>query len=1527
MKRKEVKDLTKNKKKINIKANNNLMEEGIVLEQDKYKTIMLPLEENKKPSIYKKEGLVKFKKFNKQDDLEYEIKSNGLKENIIINEQKEEYKYEFLLKLTNLKFDKLDKTFKDLDTNKPVFKLLDLVMFDASKVESKDIEELVTKLDNNDIKLTIIPSKEWLNNKDRAFPVTLDPSIEVVEENVVSMCSTDDRYDEDIYSRGVAFTGYDNDVNNITSIIIKTQNLINQITNQGLARYKVSLKLSIIGRHEEDYCGYYLITSGAARLLSDKLPDDELVLDITALVEEAIENNDDTITLNITNDTMNEIDSRELDAIGNIIESDYLEIASPYYEDERYRPKLTLEYLSLEARPDQEATITYDLDSAGQTTVNLYDGSFIHEVPLANISENSLQADLSLVFNKRLFDETSIDQEEKYINKGFKTNMHQYLIKEDDFNPLTGGRKINYVDGQGFTHELIEKWYYEDENNVKHYVPKDDVFLDDDGLIKTKVINELKEVKYEVENDEGLSYVSASSMYNYRPKVEEKYYIEFGYGREEINIEKNNHYLSFYFNENYIQNDEVKSRKIYILPIAVFKNENGEFISSQIYGNKKLLIDTSLNNEIIDKDGEKYLKSLVTYIGPDIYNYGTSSETEVPIYKEITEVKELNVYENEDIKKVKNQMIEVERLIRESELNVENIEVSYSGVLYQYLSSLRQTNNTLEAINLKNYIDSKHAVLLDKQKTFYTNIGNQELLNTIVNTKEGASTETFNYDKDTLVITKTSNFTEGEDSINIISCFNNLYQRAQNLLSCDNIYAEKLSQYNSLVNNVNYEKRLEDSQSLINQLMIYEKHYDNSLRLLEKNKILLEDLSKQKDALINEQRKQVNDYIIDKSGNMLGFNGFGQLIMLIDKYENQININYDENNEKIESISNKTQTILFKYNDNSQLESLIDQYGRLTIFEYEDTELYLYFKYLKNQRIRIVTKEEWFEVVDDFDRALEINLYNNKVDKIKRIIDSSCKMSEDGIINNEEYNELIIDAFEYEVNKTMIENIYGEVKEIMFDANGRLLNIIDDKDVLIRRVEDNKLMFEVSYNEDRDLIDYAEGTEVSRTMSTTFDVSDNDIQNLINKHRLLGFVVELGDLNVNSSSHIQQVNLSVNLNEGDYQIEQDYYEVENQTLVLPFTVNFDIETIEATVSFTEDVNLSNIKGFKLVALTGSIYTYDDKDRLEFVETGLTTTEYFDYVNDKPTTIEFTDKYDRVTKSRIIYDSKDRLTYQEDSNGNVKECFYGEKDNLIEERTYNKKDPTMSSVKKYNYDECGNVTELDGLLKDKNGVRHNTKLEYVPGTSLVRKISNSNNVKCFGYDRQKNELLSFSSNGDQVNNSNRFTYNYGLMTSMSHHGQSVKYTYDSLGRVTNVNLFGIEDYIKTSYYDNQLYSDNHMRLENASWSVTTYANGRETVTVYDKDGKLVKLKDDNKVFYYTYDEYDRLTKEETSINSLQTQVVTSYEYDNNGLVINKETPFIYSKYSYDEYDRLTQEETSIHSLQTQVVTSYEYDDLD
>lgn len=32
-----------------------------------------------------------------------------------------------------------------------------------------------------------------------------------------------------------------------------------------------------------------------------------------------------------------------------------------------------------------------------------------------------------------------------------------------------------------------------------------------------------------------------------------------------------------------------------------------------------------------------------------------------------------------------------------------------------------------------------------------------------------------------------------------------------------------------------------------------------------------------------------------------------------------------------------------------------------------------------------------------------------------------------------------------------------------------------------------------------------------------------------------------------------------------------------------------------------------------------------------------------------------------------------------------------------------------------------------------------------------------------------------------------------------------------------------------------------------------------------------------------------------------------------------------KYSYDENDRLTQEEISIHSLQTQVITSYEYND--
>ena len=1505
MKTKQNKEFIIKKRKVNIKANDNLMEEGIVLEEDEHKIVMLPLGGKGKPSVKKRKDKVKFNKFSESFDLEYEIKENGLKENIIIKHANKDYKYEFLLKLTNLKFDEQDNTFKDKETNKLVFKLLDLVMFDLNKEESNDILEEVTKLSEEEIKLTITPSKEWLNSSKRTFPVTLDPSIEVVEENIISMGTTNEEIS----------VGYISGPNTTGTITIDIENIKDEINRLGLSRYKVLLKLCITNKFVENYCGYYSVYGNDITLFDSNVEFKDVIdIDITTLVKENLVNDINTISLEITNNTLNHISSTEFDEINQAITNDYIYIATPYYEDEEYHPKLTLEYLSPESRPEEAAIISYDLGKSGQTSVNLYDGSFIHEIPLASINENSLQADLNLVFNKRLFNEQSIDQIDKFIGKGFKTNMHQYLVKDDNFNPITGGRKITYVDGQGFTHDLIEKWYYEDSEEVKHFVSKDEVFLDDDGIIKVNINAEQKEVKYELESEEGLSYLSASSMYNYRKKGLKRFFVEFGYGRKEIRIEENKIKSVTYY---YIS--PKTGNKVYVRPIDVSISEYGELIGPT---EQPLLIDKESMVTLRQRDnGQQYYVCNYTYFTgePDGESFGETS-ADVNIIEESTEIYEENdIYENENIVQLGNQIKEAKKAVIETQSNKNNILISYANCLQQYKFALDQIDKREQLLEAQEYIKTKQNWLKDKQLKFYREIGNDSLVK-YVNylKKDDKDNIIYSYNKDNLTFTLETSLNSQIKCVNLLNGFGNLFQYGNMVICDEQVYKEKETLQQQLSLEIQKDNELINIKLLSNQISLCEEQYANVSSNLDYYSNLLDKLLKQKESLIKEQLKQVNDYIIDKSGNMLAFNGFGQLIMLIDKYENKIEINYDENNEKIEFISTRTQTINFNYKDNNLLTSIKDQYGKVTSFKYyNDVLTTICFEYLNNQTLSFQIYNGCFDIADDLFRYLEIEIINNVVNSVTYYIDSSCQIGETVSYDEEIYNTIIRDTYEYKINKTLVTSANDDVREIVFDSQGQVLNIIRDKEVILRNIKDKNLMFNVSFDEQVDLIQSIDlGGEITESTGSFFVTNDYS-KNKIEKHKLLGLVVELGDFNVTNNNSILSVKLSVDIDDGDFYYEEEYVEVENQILVLPFVADTSMNLIRGKITFSETINSTNLKGFKLVALTGSIYSYDNKDRLLSVETGLTSTLFSDFVNDKATKSIFIDKFGRIFESKVVYDSKDRLVYQEDSKGNVSEYFYDEKDNLIEERTYNKKEPTLSSVRKYSYDDYGNVAELDGVLKDKNGLKHNTKYEYVPNTTLVRKVSNSNQVKCYGYDRQTNELLSFSSNGDQVNNSNRFTYNYGLMTSMSHHCQSVKYTYDSLGRVTNVNLFGIEDYIKTSYYDNKLYSDTIISLQKASWSVTTYANGRLKIKVYDKEGRLVKLKDGDNVFYYTYDEEDRLLEDG----------ITYYEYDDKGLLINKETSDTYNEYTYDEYEKLSQEKVAIDPLQQEVVTTYEYDNND
>ena len=113
-------------------------------------------------------------------NLEYVVTPTGVKENIIV-ENKESLKksYSFNITKGNLKaeLDKENNLYFKNSKGEIVFTIPAPVMTDSDGAISYDIDVKVKNLKKETITLTYTPDKKWLNDKDRTYPVAIDPVI------------------------------------------------------------------------------------------------------------------------------------------------------------------------------------------------------------------------------------------------------------------------------------------------------------------------------------------------------------------------------------------------------------------------------------------------------------------------------------------------------------------------------------------------------------------------------------------------------------------------------------------------------------------------------------------------------------------------------------------------------------------------------------------------------------------------------------------------------------------------------------------------------------------------------------------------------------------------------------------------------------------------------------------------------------------------------------------------------------------------------------------------------------------------------------------------------------------------------------------------------------------------------------------------------------------------------------------------------------------------------------------------------
>ncbi|WP_434799126.1 toxin C-terminal domain-containing protein [Terrisporobacter vanillatitrophus] len=169
----------------------------ILLENNKYQISMHPImDESKKvklgkektTNIYDEEVNIPIKasyEFNELDsEIEYISYDNGIKENIILNKVPESNKFEFEIYAKYLEAKKCEIeesiVFYDKDTKEVVASIDAPFMNDATnKAYSEDITyDIKLKEDSEDVYiLTMTVDEDYLNSKDRQYPVKIDPTI------------------------------------------------------------------------------------------------------------------------------------------------------------------------------------------------------------------------------------------------------------------------------------------------------------------------------------------------------------------------------------------------------------------------------------------------------------------------------------------------------------------------------------------------------------------------------------------------------------------------------------------------------------------------------------------------------------------------------------------------------------------------------------------------------------------------------------------------------------------------------------------------------------------------------------------------------------------------------------------------------------------------------------------------------------------------------------------------------------------------------------------------------------------------------------------------------------------------------------------------------------------------------------------------------------------------------------------------------------------------------------------------------
>lgn len=164
-------------------------------------------------------------------DLQYVTSGSNLKENIIVNQTRDEYQFSFEIKAQNLAIKQENNTIVlyDSTTNKKIYEMPAMYMVDAGGEQSDAITYTLTQKNKKKYTLTITADAAWINANERELPVVIDPSLDT--SNTGSGMEKTEIFNYyaaqggSVYHNGYGFLGYDSSGDHLYRHIVQFKSL------------------------------------------------------------------------------------------------------------------------------------------------------------------------------------------------------------------------------------------------------------------------------------------------------------------------------------------------------------------------------------------------------------------------------------------------------------------------------------------------------------------------------------------------------------------------------------------------------------------------------------------------------------------------------------------------------------------------------------------------------------------------------------------------------------------------------------------------------------------------------------------------------------------------------------------------------------------------------------------------------------------------------------------------------------------------------------------------------------------------------------------------------------------------------------------------------------------------------------------------------------------------------------------------------------------------------------------------------